>query len=271
MFSDQNSRGLAILAVGAALIALFLAAGLMGAFGHDVPQELWASAGALSGALVGVLVPPPKAPPTPPATTAVSVVNDAALRAAKTEGQAIVTANATQADAVASAIGAVERTTAQPPSGTMGPAATSAVAQHTATAAAATDAVSQQVTQAAAAGAEAALPSALTSTLAQGEALPAWITWGVSALWQILKPIALALITYIALRSGIRISDGSISYAGKCPVTTPIAANHSAAPCATALFQAGTALITLGAAAGGALVGLFAPPSNSVSGSSGGK
>ena len=271
MVSDKNSRGLAILAVGAALIALFVAAGLMGAFGSGVPQELWASAGALSGALVGVLVPSPKTPATPSAAAAVTVVNSAALQAAQTLGRAIVTDDATKEAAVASALDAVRHSTAELPSGTKGTAVSAAVAQHMSTAADSTDAVSRQVTKAAADAAAESLPTALNQSVATGQALPAWASWVASALWQILKPLALALITYIALRTGIRISDGAISYSHGCPVTTAVPAKTSAAPCVTALFQAGTALITLGAAAGGALVGLFAPPSTSSPGSSGGK
>ena len=70
--------------------------------------------------------------------------------------------------------------------------------------------------------------------------------------------LGLAAIAYFALRFGIRLSDGTISYS-HCVVLTPIAKDTSQAPCATALFAAATAMITLGASAAGALVGLFAP------------
>jgi hypothetical protein len=271
MLSDQNSRSLAIVAVGAALIALFLAAALIGAFGNGVPQELWASAGALGGALVGVLVPPPKAPATPSAAAAAAVVDGAALRAATFEGQQIISGDPSRAPAVVDAVAAVRRTSLRSRSGTMKSVANTAVVQHEATAAESAstiDPVSTQITQAAAKAATDALPSALDQHVNGGGALPAWVTWVVSALWQIGKPLALAAITYFALRAGVHISDGSIVY-HNCPVTTATPAHHNAAPCTTALFQAGTALITLGAAAGGALVGMFAPPSSS-SGAEGG-
>lgn len=264
MGTGQNSRSLAILAVGAGLVMLFFAAALIGAFGHGVPQQLWASAGALSGALVGVLVPAPTTPPTPSGAAAAAYVNSAAVHAATTTGQALASNGGgppVDTDAVNAAVASVKKRSFQPASGTAVAAAQGAVAQHQ-TAAIPRDAGAAQVVQAAADAASEALPSALNQTVPFGKAVPGWATWLVSALWQVLKPAALAAIAYFALRTGIGISDGSINHYDNCPVTTTIPAKQTVAPCAPALFQGATALITLGASAGGALVGLFAPGSS---------
>ena len=272
MFSDADSRGLAILAVGAALVALFLAAALIGAFGNGVPQELWASAGALSGALVGVLVPAPKTPATPTASAAAATVNSAALNAAKEKGNEITSQDANQKQAVLDAIASVTRTALTPASGSTTAPAVAAATQHQAaaatTAANSPESVSAQITNAASQAATDAVPTALTQTLPFSAAPAAWLTWMLAGASQLVKPAALAAITYFALRTGIRLSDGAVVYKN-CPVTTATASGQTVAPCAPALFQAGNALITLGAAAGGALVGLFAPASTSAAGAGG--
>ena len=51
--------GIAIVGVGSALVALFVGVGVILSLGHAVPTTLWSAASALSGALVGILVPPP--------------------------------------------------------------------------------------------------------------------------------------------------------------------------------------------------------------------
>jgi hypothetical protein len=53
----KTSYSLAVVAVGVALVVLFAGAAVILAVGHQVPQEMWASASALSGALVGILIP----------------------------------------------------------------------------------------------------------------------------------------------------------------------------------------------------------------------
>jgi hypothetical protein len=53
----KTSYSLAVVAVGTALVVLFAGAAVILAVGHQVPQEMWASASALSGALVGILIP----------------------------------------------------------------------------------------------------------------------------------------------------------------------------------------------------------------------
>jgi hypothetical protein len=53
----KTSYSLAVVAVGFALVVLFAGAAVILAVGHQVPQEMWASASALSGALVGILIP----------------------------------------------------------------------------------------------------------------------------------------------------------------------------------------------------------------------
>jgi hypothetical protein len=247
---------LAVLAVGAALVVLFFAAGLIGAFGKSIPQELWAAAGALGGALVGVLVPAPKSPPTPGASAAVSVVHGAALGAATAAGQAIVASDSNQANAVKQAIAAVKTTAEAGATGGTTGAITTAVDRHRQDAA--TTGPAQQVLQAAADAAEAAVPEALSRSQAMGGGFADWSTWIAKGTGEAIKVLGLAAVAYFALRVGIRLSDGTISYTS-CVVHTPIAKDTSQAPCATALFAAATAMITLGASAAGALVGLFAP------------
>lgn len=55
----KNLAGLAVAAVGAALIVLFIGAGIILGVGHSIPTEFWAAASSLSGALVGLLSPQP--------------------------------------------------------------------------------------------------------------------------------------------------------------------------------------------------------------------
>ena len=55
----KNIAGLAVGAVGAALVVLFIGAGVILGVGHTVPTEFWAAASSLSGALVGLLSPQP--------------------------------------------------------------------------------------------------------------------------------------------------------------------------------------------------------------------
>jgi hypothetical protein len=56
--ADRNV-GLAIAGVSIALVALFISAGVILSLGHTVPTTLWSAASALSGALIGILIPPP--------------------------------------------------------------------------------------------------------------------------------------------------------------------------------------------------------------------
>lgn len=57
---DKRDVGImAVTAVGAGMIILFLLAGITVAVGNSVPTEYWAAAGSLSGALVGLLAPQP--------------------------------------------------------------------------------------------------------------------------------------------------------------------------------------------------------------------
>ncbi|MCW2495660.1 hypothetical protein [Jatrophihabitans sp.] len=49
----------AVSAIGAALVVLFIGAGVILGVGHSVPTEFWAAASSLSGALVGLLAPQP--------------------------------------------------------------------------------------------------------------------------------------------------------------------------------------------------------------------
>ena len=190
MLDEKNGYGLAILAVGAALVVLFAAAGLIGAFGTSIPQELWAEAGALSGALVGLFLPAPKTPPTPvavaaSAASAVSVVHRAALRAAVAKGQTIIDGDPAQSGAVQAAIAEVKRTTEGRVSGPAADPITNAVAQHLA-AVNADPKKHQQVMQAAADGAEAATEALSQQSFVGG--VPSWLTWFASALGQILNP-----------------------------------------------------------------------------------
>jgi hypothetical protein len=58
---DGKAYGLAIVGVGTALVTMLIGASTIAALGHAVPKELWAIGGALSGALVGILIPTPRA------------------------------------------------------------------------------------------------------------------------------------------------------------------------------------------------------------------
>jgi hypothetical protein len=55
----RNLAAFAVGAVGAALVVLFIGAGIILGVGHTVPTEYWAAASSLSGALVGLLAPQP--------------------------------------------------------------------------------------------------------------------------------------------------------------------------------------------------------------------
>jgi hypothetical protein len=57
--TDPKNVGIAIGGIAAALIVLFIGVGVILGVGHEVPTPLWSAASALSGALVGILVPPP--------------------------------------------------------------------------------------------------------------------------------------------------------------------------------------------------------------------
>jgi hypothetical protein len=59
MMDIRNLPGLAVSAVGVALVVLFIGAGVILGVGHAVPTEYWAAASSLSGALVGLLAPQP--------------------------------------------------------------------------------------------------------------------------------------------------------------------------------------------------------------------
>ncbi len=252
MSTEERGYRLAIMAVGTALVALFAAAGLIGAFGNGIPQELWAAAGALSGALVGVLVPAPKLPTTQAATNGAAAVHRAAVAAATTAVQNVAAGEKAAAN---EALNAVKARAAQPPaSGRARAVVADAVAQHT-NALTADLGPAHEVTQAAAA-------AAVTTGNSVRPNRTEGVSWVFKLSAEAVKPVSLAIITYVALKVGIHMSDGAIRYPN-CHVFSAGAPTAQAAPCAAALFQAATSLIALGSASGGALIGLFAPSPSS--------
>lgn len=243
----------AIGAIGAALVALFIAAGVTGAAGNGIPTELWAAGGALGGALVGVLVPPPVA--SRHAAAGAAVINTAAVNAAlsrATDIAAAATASGNDGDRsqtleAQEALSAVLAASQTPVAKRSATAAISEAIQSHQTLA---QGMSNDSVQAAAAqAASAAAPAAAAAANAR-DILGTALDGG--------KIIVPALIALLAFYIGIRMSDGSVHFSG-CPVTQILKTGQTEPPCAGALFQTARAMVTLGAAAAGGLVGLFAP------------
>jgi len=274
---DKSEYRWAIVAIGAALVALFIAAGLIGAFGHTVPTQLWAAGGALSGALVGVLVPAPKSKKNAEAagaSTGAAMINSAALSAAIGKAKEIESdrqSTPQDREAARTAVAEVADTAAEAPGLTIAAAIPAAINVHQDAAAQAAQAAQPAQEDAAAQGAQAAQTPGQAVKQEAAEAAAATRNAAVaqanaratvSTPHELLKVLIPTIIFATALTLGILISDGTIGYAN-CPVTMPVANNTTQAPCSTTLFQTGNALITLAASAGGALVALFAPTPSS--------
>jgi hypothetical protein len=162
---DGVAYRLAIVSVGAALVAMLIGASTVAALGHAVPKELWAIGGALSGALVGILIPTPRAGTGREATPRAAgyATHNAAVDAARKKVEEVGHAAAAQAAAQPAAVApAAAHAAAEPVA--VEPAATHAAAEQVAAQqAAAAHAAAEQVAaqqaaaQAAMAGAQKAL------------------------------------------------------------------------------------------------------------------
>lgn len=244
MNSDRSDYTWAIAAIGAALVALFLAAGLSGAFGHGIPTQLLMAGGALVGGLVGIVVP---APGANRAAAGASVIHTAATTAAATKAAQIAQANPADAGAAQTAAQDVAAITPRR-SARARTAISAAIAQHADAAANATAGAAAQVKQAAAAGASNAEQAAIDAASA--------------TLWDTAldggKVLVPGIVFVVALIFGLLMSVGSITY-HHCHVYSALGQGETQAPCAGQLFGAANALITLAATTAGTIVGLFAP------------
>jgi hypothetical protein len=242
----------AIAAIGAALVALFVAAAATGAAGNTIPTQLWAAAGALSGALVGVLVPPPGT--NSAAAAGASVINAAAVNAARATAIDIISndqkTGAEKDDArreLDEVIAVTERRWSRLRTRA---AIEKAIGGHVSAEAVARGPVKKAAADAAS--------NAKDDATAAANAAP---SGGLAA--DFLKFVVPAIVFGGAMSVGILLLDGTISYKS-CSATVVLQKGQTAAPCASAMFQAGNALITLASTTAGTLVGLFAPtPSKS--------
>lgn len=294
--NDRDSYSLAILSVGAALVVLFAGAAVIAAVGHQVPKELWAAASALSGALVGILVPSPKtkadaAGSVPVAAAAVTHsaavtaarvaagdyanADPAVRRAADSAADAVDSAGSQVAKAAISAsvsqelatgvvgaainvhqadldkankaLDAAQANVAAGGAGGMmggGQAAAQRAAAQRAAAQARVD-VTQAAVDAANAARERAEEVARTSAT----------IGSVSIIRESMKVILPLFVFLVALGFGLAIAGGAIHPAG-CALTS--SSGNTVPACDSSLIQTSNELIALAAAAGGALIGLFA-------------
>ena len=285
-----------VVAVGSALVVLFAGASVILAVGHSVPTELWAAAGALSGALVGILAPPPptgnlsdlEAIHTASAHTNSDAVNAAqqnaqkymsvaeqpnadanAERAAKAAQDALekVQRNATVADGLKLAAGGANLS--QP--ALAAAAAAAAVADYRT---AADDAVSAQKKASTAQAADPSNPEAqanLEEASASVDVLTAAATAADSSQEAAAKAGVIAAAATPQKRLRLGQVDGRIvvllvvlvlAFAAGIWLALELGseAADKATEYDTAIRNAADTLIALGSAAGGAIVGLMAPP-----------
>jgi hypothetical protein len=280
--SDKPAANLVILFLGAALVVFFFGVSLVLAVGEQpVPTELWAAGGAVSGALVGILVP---APAQGGATNVASAVAgdvvqnsalDAASRAAQQQPEAAQPA-ATQALGTVEQVGdalpatrLIARIRNRSPRAAAEEAANTAVRLLGAGAeSAAADVAKAERDLAALEAGELPDPAAIgraRDALSQAEARHAVHDAAATAASGALQEatdrgttsasmstpktnaiLVLGVVFFAALAVGIALAAGLI------------APSKGFEP---ALQGAANTLITLAAAAGGALVGLFAPSS----------
>jgi hypothetical protein len=292
---SKTSYSLAVIAVGTALVVLFAGAGTIVAVGHDVPQALWAAAGALSGALVGILVPTPggATPDSAHVADAASVTKAAATSAARAAAAA-VTQDPTQSDdakaAVAEAVKAVREAPIESLVKQMNPTSTPAevidgvigvfaqlqsdahdrvqTAQQAAIAPAPvenppagaelqTEVVKANATQAVLAAAASAATQTRGAVAAVADPdTPRSVSAAPKIARSTLVQLALAgSVLVFALALALLISTGTI-HAARCN----LANGGKTQGCDSNLLQVGTAMLTLASAAGGILLGLFATP-----------
>jgi hypothetical protein len=283
---DKSPASLVILFLGAALVVFFFGVSLVLAVGEQpVPTELWAAGGAISGALVGILVPAPAQGGAANVASAVAgdVVQNSALDAAS---RAVRTQDAATQPAATQALGAIEqvgdalpatrllarirnrapRAAAEEAANTavrlLGAEAESAAADiakaeedlatleagelpNPAAVGQAKDVLSQaEARHAVHDAAAAAAGGALQEATDRGTASASMSTPKTNAI------LVLGVVFFLALAVGIALAAGIITPSKGFEPTLQGAANT---------------LITLAAAAGGALVGLFAPSSSGTS------
>jgi hypothetical protein len=259
--ANRSEYTWAIAAIGAALVALFIAAGLSGAFGHSIPTQLLTAGGALVGGLVGIVVP---APGASRAAAGASVVHAAAAKAAAAKAAEIAAGpTATPAD-VTAAQGAAQEVAAvtTPTSARARTAINAAIAQHATAAAqvtqAPTGAAGAAPASSAAARVKQAAADAATADETKQDAAAAASATPLDTILDGGKVVIPGIVFVGALWIGVAMSDGSITY-HNCHVYSALSQGQTEAPCATQLFQAANALITLAATTAGTIVGLFAP------------
>jgi hypothetical protein len=285
---DKPAADLVILFLGAALVVFFFGVSLVLAVGEQpVPTELWAAGGAISGALVGILVPAPAQGGATNVASAVAgeVVHKSALDAAS--GAAQRQAAATQPTAT-QALGAVRQVGDALPAtrvlATMRNRSPRAAAEEAAKTAvrllraeaeaAASDVAKAEEDLTALQAAELPDPAAVgraKDAVSQASARSAVHDAAVNAASGALQEatdrgiasagmsspktstiLVLGVVFLLALAVGIALAAGIITPSKGFETTLQGAANT---------------LITLASAAGGALVGLFAPSSSGTSAS----
>ncbi len=217
---------LAVVGIGAGMIILFLLAGITVAVGNSVPTEYWAAAATLSGALVGLLAPQPatRGSLTRMAARMSAAVPGGSVGAAGGGGAGTGGGPAPSEELMAAAIGASPR--GGPPRG--------------GGAAPAVDITETAQTQYRPA------PEQIPAYAAQTARVEAVTQAASTAPVYDLRVIGLILVGLAAFGVGVWLA-----------LTV---GNHSPATASdTAVSNAATALIALGSAAGGALVGLLSP------------
>ena len=296
----RTSYSLAVLMVGIALVILFAGASVILALNHQVPQEFWAAASALSGALVGILIPTPRATPaTDNASDAGRITQAAATNAARIAAQEIELDPA-QSPAAKSAASAALTTVTQASAATTASdmVAKSATpeeivdgvielfaksrneAQTNANEAqsaydTATDAEEQaepavqqkvQTAQTELDSSKAALSVHDAAADAASNAKGAATQIAASGAAAITKPPGIPkstvwIVVIISIVLVLALALALIISLGVLhPSNCPLAAKGKTQDCDSNLLQVGTAVLSLASAAGGTLLGLFATP-----------
>lgn len=229
-FVERRDVGiLAAVAVGAGMIILFLLAGITVAVGNSVPTEYWAAAGSLSGALVGLLAPQP--------ATRGSLTRLAARMSAAVPGGAGGGAGGGGAGG--------DGVPGSAPSGALAATAVGAMARGAPARGGGQAAPDVDLTEAAQVPYQVS-PDEVAAYSAQTARVEAVTRAASTAPLYDLRIIGLLVVGVAAFGVGIWLA-----------LTV---GNHSPATASdTAVQNAATALIALGSAAGGALVGVLSP------------
>ena len=293
---DRSAYALAIVGVGAALVVLIVGASTIAALGHAVPKELWAIGGALSGALVGILVPAPSPASREASPSAAAYgTHNAAVGAARRKVEEIERssgATGREAKAANGALLKIEECRGQlkgvkkrglatlatylSETGQAHDAAAAAVglqqsalteAKQAAAADAAKGASPDKGLAAAVTVHEAAHEAASKAAPTASQRGAGWLG-GVKTIFTEAKILVPLILFAVALTLGVLLGLGVIQTAvcphnasdfkGNYPLLKGLEEN-GCSYYATTTKQAANALIALAAAAGGALLGVFAP------------